>query len=73
MYPNPTKDVLNIRNKENEALTITLVNAQGVVVTESNVAANAKQSISTSDFAKGIYFLQLSTSNSVSTQRVIFE
>lgn len=73
VYPNPTKDVLNISNKENEALTITLVNAQGVVVTESNVAANAKQSISTSDFAKGIYFLQLSTSNSVSTQRVIFE
>jgi len=73
VYPNPTKDILNIRNKENEALIITLMNAQGAVVTESNVAANAKQSISTSDFAKGIYFLQLSTSNAVSTQRVIFE
>jgi hypothetical protein len=73
VYPNPTKDVLNIRNKENEALTITLMNAQGAVMAESNVAANSKQSISTSDFAKGIYFLQLNTSNAVSTQRVIFE
>lgn len=73
VYPNPTKDVLNISNKENEALSITLMNAQGAVVYISNVNANDVQTISTAELAKGIYFLQLSTANATSTKRVIFE
>ena len=73
VYPNPTKDVLNINNNENEALTISLVNIQGVEVLNSTVSANATQTISTTDLAKGVYFLQLSTSNTRNTQRVIFE
>lgn len=73
VYPNPTKDVLNISNRENEALSITLMNAHGAVVYTSNVNANDVQTISTADLAKGIYYLQLSTSTATSTKRVIFE
>ena len=73
VYPNPTADVLNINNKENETLTISLLNVHGVAVRNSTVSANATQSISTIDLAKGVYFLQLSTSNTSNTQRVIFE
>ena len=73
VYPNPTADVLNINNKENETLTISLLNVHGVVVLNSTVSANATQSISTTDLAKGVYFLQLSTANTSNTQRVIFE
>tara|TARA_B110000240_G_C13436880_1_gene426240 strand:- start:33 stop:1259 length:1227 start_codon:yes stop_codon:yes gene_type:complete len=73
VYPNPVRDMLNINNKENEALSINLMNAQGAIVYTGNVTAFATQSIATIDFANGIYFLQLSTSNATSTQRVIFE
>jgi hypothetical protein len=73
VYPNPAKDVLNINNKENETLNISLFNVQGVEVLNSQVSANTTQTISTTDLAKGMYFLQLSTENTTNTQRVIFE
>jgi hypothetical protein len=73
VYPNPTNGILNITSKENEALTITLLNTQGSVLLESSVNAFETTSFNTTDLAKGIYFLQLSTANATSTQRVIFE
>lgn len=73
VYPNPAKDVLNIRNEEGEALSITLMNAQGAVVLSTEVNAFDETSFATSDLAKGVYFLQLSTAKATSTKRVIFE
>ena len=73
VYPNPTNGVLNISNRENEGLNITLLNAQGAVVLETAVNAFDATIFDTKDLAKGIYFLQLSTSNATSTKRVIFE
>jgi hypothetical protein len=73
VYPNPTNGVLNISNKENEGLNITLLNAQGAVILQTTVNAFDATRFDTKDLAKGIYFLQLSTSNVASTQRVIFE
>ena len=73
VYPNPTADVLNINNKENETLAISLLNVQGVAVLNRMVNAHTTQTISTADLAKGVYFLQLSTSNTSNIQRVIFE
>jgi hypothetical protein len=73
VYPNPTNGVLNISNKENEGLNITLLNAQGAVILQTTVNAFDATRFDTKDLAKGIYFLQLSTSNATSTQRVIFE
>lgn len=73
VYPNPTKGVLHISNKENEELNVTLLNAQGAVVLETAINAFDETIFDTKDLAKGIYFLQLSTSNATSTKRVIFE
>jgi hypothetical protein len=73
VFPNPTNGVLNISNKENEGLNITLLNAQGAVILQTTVNAFDATRFDTKDLAKGIYFLQLSTSNVASTQRVIFE
>jgi hypothetical protein len=73
VFPNPTNGVLNISNKENEGLNITLLNAQGVVILQTTVNAFDATRFDTKDLAKGIYFLQLNTSNVASTQRVIFE
>jgi hypothetical protein len=73
VYPNPTAASLTIDNKEKEALTYTLLNTQGVTVYTGTVGAFTSNSISTNDFANGVYFLQLSTSSITNTQRVIFE
>lgn len=73
VYPNPTNGVLHISNKENEELNVTLLNAQGAVVLETAINAFDETIFDTKDLAKGIYFLQLSTSNATSTKRVIFE
>ncbi len=73
VYPNPTNGILNISNEENESLSISLLNAQGAEVYTDSVNAKDVRSISTTDFAKGIYFLKLSTSTTTSTKRVIFE
>ena len=73
VYPNPAKDLLNISNKENETLDISLMNAQGVEVMNGSVSANTIQAISTADYVQGVYFLTLSTNNTTNTQRIIFE
>ena len=73
VYPNPTNGVLNISNKENERLNITLLSAQGAVILQTTVNAFDATRFDTKGLAKGVYFLQLSTSNATSTQRVIFE
>ena len=73
VYPNPASNALTIRNNENESLKATLMNAQGAIILTDNLSAFTAKTIPTSDFAKGIYFLQLSTSTTSNTQRVIFE
>lgn len=73
IYPNPTNGVLNIANRENETLNITLTNVQGMLVYTGSVLAFSKATLSTSEYAKGIYFLQMSSPTIRNTQRVIFE
>ena len=73
VYPNPASNALTIRNNENESLKATLMNAQGAIILTDNLSAFTAKTIPTSDFATGIYFLQLSTSTTSNTQRVIFE
>ena len=73
VYPNPASNALTIRNNESESLKATLMNAQGATILTDNLSAFTAKTITTSDFAKGIYFLQLSTLTTSNTQRVIFE
>ncbi|MDB9882296.1 T9SS type A sorting domain-containing protein [Bacteroidia bacterium] len=73
VYPNPSNGLLTIANEEKEELTVKLINMHGAVMATESIAALANTQLVTSDFAKGIYFLQLSTSATSNTQRVIFE
>jgi len=73
VYPNPANNVLNIQNKENEALTLNLLNAQGAVVATQQVGAMTSTQVNTADFATGVYFLQMNTASTSSTQRIIIE
>ena len=75
-YPNPTNGILNIEISSinvNEATVINITNAVGIIVNQYRIAAISgnKIQIDLSRYAKGIYFIQISTPTLNSTQRVV--
>lgn len=73
-YPNPANENINLVMEMDNAMTATvnLLDIQGRVVTTRNIAASLSvtESISVSDFANGIYTLQVITEKGISTQKI---
>lgn len=73
-YPNPTSSTISF--KSNLSLTsniqIKMFNALGQIVLQKSIS-DFNESIDVSDFAKGIYFVELSADNFVGTQKVVVE
>ncbi len=72
IYPNPTNSVINVEclmfNKD--VTTITITDVLGKTHLSKTITDNNTQ-LNVSDFAKGIYFVTLTSSNKTSTQKVI--
>lgn len=67
IYPNPTTDILNIELKENLTLEKVLIyNTSGQLVKET-----FEKTINVSDFATGIYNVQVLTNQGKATKKVI--
>lgn len=67
IYPNPTTDILNIELKENLSLEKVLIyNTTGQLVKETS-----EKIINVSDFATGIYNVQVLTNQGKATKKVI--
>jgi hypothetical protein len=64
-YPNPVKDVLNVKGSTNADITIRTI--EGRVVKS---VTNASQ-ISVSDLANGIYSVTIKSGKEVSTQKIV--
>jgi len=76
IWPIPTKEKLNIGFKGlPEKSNIKLYNINGSIVFKDLILRNQKSSysIDTSKFAKGIYFLNISSENSKYTQKIIIK
>lgn len=69
VYPNPTKDFINIQLDES-INRITLYNSNGSVITEQNNINNHLSSINMENFDSGIYILVIETKNQVFTKKV---
>ncbi len=77
MYPNPTSEVLNIEldastSRTSVSAVICIYNALGALVLKENITSNASTSLSnrqitvnTSNFAKGLYIVELQSNNQV--------
>lgn len=65
MYPNPTSEMLNVElGILNENSTLFIYNALGALVLKENI--NSKHTtINTSNFAKGLYLVELQSNNQV--------
>ena len=71
VYPNPASEVLNVSFTTSSAATVTLTDIFGRTVysTVSNVGANVIE-INTSDFASGVYILNVYSTAGTATRKV---
>jgi hypothetical protein len=71
MYPNPTTENLNIyiENSEDYEM-ITIVNMNGELIYTKTITDNFN-SISTANFANGIYFVQIYSTTGIVTEKIV--
>lgn len=74
LFPNPAVDVLNIRSgKDLKNAKLEIVSAIGRTIYERNLENGRSWTIATSKLAKGVYVLQISTSDKTYTEKLIIE
>jgi Leucine-rich repeat (LRR) protein len=76
IYPNPVKDVLNISlgsNSGNALITVFDINGHRLLKQPQTVVTNSNISINASNFATGIYFIQISINGSTLQQKFVKE
>jgi len=72
VYPNPARGVLNISNYGDQKIhNIEIFNSQGQNVYSSGFNTNASTAINVSGLSKGLYFINLSTDNTVVVKKIM--
>jgi hypothetical protein len=76
VYPNPANESIRVNFELNGAsnVAVNLIDAAGKVVFSKNISGNVlkyQDTIGTAEFANGVYSLQITTSNGVSSQKVV--
>lgn len=72
VYPNPTKDVVNIKLKESHPDSeIKITNMIGEVIFQDTLKYTMAEKINISNFASGVYFVQVKTGNSILVQKIV--
>ena len=69
IFPNPTNNFLNIKSNNNEKFLVSIFNSFGQSVYSGQANSNIK--IETSNFASGLYFIQVNTNKNQFTQKII--
>jgi leucyl aminopeptidase len=70
LYPNPTKDVVNIV-ADDDIQRVTVVNLLGQVVDQSEVQNSNKLTLFTNGYPSGVYLLNIVTKKGTATQRLV--
>jgi len=77
IYPNPANETFNISiqvKNESEDMSLEIINSIGQTMLKEQIEVSAKEyykEINTADFAKGLYFIKLSSKNSIITRKLI--
>ncbi|MBL0341837.1 MAG: T9SS type A sorting domain-containing protein [Bacteroidetes bacterium] len=73
VFPNPAKNVLTISYPllTHEDLTITITDITGKIIYKTIATATQKIEVNTSDFAEGVYLVQIQTEKFIETKKVI--
>ena len=76
IYPNPAREIINIWVNDymaEQMVSLKMLNAFGNLVYSDNRIASGSTQISTKDFAKGIYFIEIKRNAQVFNQKIIIE
>ena len=76
IFPNPTKGVVTIdfHNFNSTVTQINVLNVQGQIISMLNdINQNQQLQFSLSDFAAGIYFVQIHSTNGILTKKIMLE
>lgn len=69
IYPNPTSDYLTIVSNDNEIFSLNIFNSLGKNIHSSRTTSILK--LQTSNYANGMYFIQVKSNNTFYTQKFI--
>ena len=72
VFPNPANELLNVVSSEDATIQLFSVNGS-LLFKSDNVVANEKLQINTANLADGVYLLQVSNDNFVSTKKVVIQ
>lgn len=72
IFPNPTKDILNIISEETGNYTVSIYNIQGSLVLEKSLK-NGISTLKLDTLPKGVYVLKINDSNAIIEQKIIIE
>lgn len=74
IYPNPTKDIINIRvSNTSENLNYEIINALGQRVKSGKLDSSDTTALSVADISAGLYFVKLSSGTATMIQKIIKE
>jgi len=72
LYPNPTKDIINLETSDNSISQCNVYNVNGQIVKSFKVF-QGNNIYNISDFKTGIYFIQIPTQNGIVNKKIIKE
>ncbi len=70
IYPNPSSEAFTIKNSENEEYPFEIFNTNGQLITENTLQARDQHLISTTGWAKGIYYIKI---NGVDSRKLVVQ
>jgi PKD repeat protein len=71
IFPNPTKDVVNIHKGDNAAVRVKLTDMTGKTVIQDTVYSDAQFTLDLGNFAGGIYFLSLENEKGTVIRKIV--
>lgn len=72
IFPNPANEMLNVVSSEDATVHLFSVNGS-LLFKSDNILANEKLQINTANLANGVYLLQVSSNNFVTTKKVVIQ
>jgi hypothetical protein len=70
IFPNPTKDAIQIDRGDNKKVEIQIIDFTGKLILKQSIQ-NPVTTIDLSSFANGVYIIKMRTENGSSTQKII--
>lgn len=73
VYPNPSKDVINVNSSINSFNSISIVDLNGRVVKNVNFDAVTEAQINISDLASGVYVMNVTSEKEIFSKKIVKE